>query len=115
MIETNLAAGDLDLDLTRLDVERLAVDMSAGSIDVILPAGAGNTEVTVDDAAASVVITVPNGVAARITADATVGVADIDTGRFPRKGGGYESADYATAENRVDITINVSVGRAAVR
>ncbi len=115
VLEVNLAAGDIDLDLSRLDVERLTLDISAGSLDVILPAGAGNTEVVIDAAAANVVITVPNGVAARITADATVGVADIDTGRFPRKGDGYESADYAIAENRVDITINVSVGRVVVR
>jgi hypothetical protein len=88
VIEANLAA--VDLDLTRLDVERLAVDISAGSIDVILPAGTGNTNVTVD-------------------------VTDIDTRRFLRKGGGYESTDYATTENRVNITINASVGRAAGR
>ncbi len=88
MIEVNLAT--VDLDLTRLDVERPAVDISAGSIDIILPAGTGNTNVTVD-------------------------VTDIDTGRFLRNGGGYESTDYATTESRMNITINTSVGRTTGR
>ncbi len=115
VIEIDLAAGDMDLDLSRLDVERLTVNTAAGNLEIILPEGAGDTEVIIDAAAASVVVRVPDGVAARITADVTFGDADIDTGRFPRRGGGYESADYATAENRVDITINVSLGRVAVR
>ncbi len=89
--------------------------MATGNLVIILPAGAGETEVAINGAAANVEIRVPDGVAARITADVTLGDADIDTGRFPRRGGGYESADYATAENRVDITINVSLGRVAVR
>ncbi len=115
VIEIDLAAGDMDIDLTRLDVERLTVNVRAGSVEIFLPAAAGDTEVDIDAAAANVVIRVPDGVAARITTDVVLGDADIDTRRFPRKGGGYESADYADAENRVDITVNVSVGRVAVR
>ena len=115
VIDIDLAAGDMDLDLSRLDVERLAVGMAAGNLEIVLPAGAGDTEVVIDAAAANVEVRVPGGVAVRITADATIGIADIDTGRFPRRGGGYESADYADAENRVDITIDVSVGRVVVR
>ncbi len=114
-LQIELAAGDVDVDLTELDVTRLTVDMAAGSLEVFLPAAAGDTEVVIDAAAANVVIRVPDGVAARITADAAFGATDIDTRRFPRKGGGYESDDYADAENRVDITINVSFGRVAVR
>ena len=60
-------------------------------------------------------IRVPDGVAARITTNATVAVTEVDTGRFREKGDGYESLDHASAKNRADITITVSGGREAVR
>ena len=39
-----------------------------------------------------------------------LGSAQIDQARFPASGNGYESPDYATATNRVDIDVNGGVG-----
>jgi hypothetical protein len=71
--------------------------------------------VEIDAGAASVGIRVPNGVAARIkTEGALVGV-DIDQSRFPREGGIYQSPDYATAENKAELDIDIGAGSISVR
>lgn len=114
-LRLDLAAGGMELDLTELDVERLTVDVSVSGLVIFLPEAAGFTEVVIDASLSSVEIRVPEGVAARITADAALGSVNVDTRRFPRKGGGYESDNYEDAENRVDITVDVSLGRVTVR
>jgi hypothetical protein len=39
-----------------------------------------------------------------------LGSTQIDEARFPRIGDIYQSLDYATAENRVDMDIQAGVG-----
>jgi hypothetical protein len=39
----------------------------------------------------------------------------VNKSRFPRVGGVYQSEDYATAENKVDIDIETGVGSISVR
>ncbi len=53
---------------------------------------------------------VPNGVAARIRSRMVLGSTQIDQGRFPPTALGYESIDYASAQNRVDIDVQGGVG-----
>ncbi len=59
----------------------------------------------VDAGAASVAFVVPDGVAARISADTGLASVNVDTRRFPSAGGGYESPDYASATDRLDLRI----------
>jgi hypothetical protein len=72
--------------------------------------------VDIDTGASSVKVIVPTGVAARINIKSGVASVNVDTNRFPRiDGGPYQSADYATATNRADITIDSGVGSIEVR
>ena len=104
------------LDLTDLKVVNLDIDTGASSTEVTLPANAGNTRVDIDTGASSVKVIVPAGVAARINIKSGVASVNVDANRFPRiEGGLYQSADYATAANRADITIDSGVGSIEVR
>jgi len=58
---------------------------------------------------------VPSGVAARIRASGGLAEIHVDRGRFPRAGGVYQSADYDTAPNRVDIDVEAGVGSVNIR
>jgi hypothetical protein len=58
---------------------------------------------------------VPAGVAARIRTKMGLGGSDIDTARFPRVGDGWESPDFATAANRVEIEAQGGLGSVTVR
>ncbi len=108
-------ASRAELDLTDLKVNRLDLDTGASSTRILLPAQAGECTVDIDAGAASLEIRVPQGVAARIRIEEALAALEIDPSRFLRSEGGYESADYAAASNRVDIKIDAGVGRISIQ
>jgi hypothetical protein len=102
------------LDLTELRVRNLELKTGASDTRLILPRSAGGTTVKAEAGAASLVIEVPQSVAARIRSRVALGTNQIDEARFPKEGDQYQSADYATAENRVDIDVSGGVGSVRV-
>jgi hypothetical protein len=113
-LTVKVGASDCRLDLTECRVERLRLDTGASSTRVQLPARAGHTEVTGSSGAASVSVKVPEGVAARIRASGGVASINVDRKRFPRQGQVYVSPDYETAENTVDIDLDMGVGSLSI-
>lgn len=104
------------LDLTNLKVVALNIDTGASSTDVSLPANAGNTLVDINSGAASLIVRIPAGVAARIKVKTGITSVNVDQARFPRLDGNYyQSADFATAANRADITIDTGVGSVEIK
>lgn len=114
-LEFETGACDAYLNLGPLPVTRLRLQTGASSTTLRLPEHAGHTEVRIESGAASVEVHVPDGVAARITTRGGLASHSVDTARFPRKDGSYESPDYETALNRVDITVETGVGSVAIR
>jgi hypothetical protein len=80
-----------------------------------MPANAGHTRVDVEAGAASVRVTIPSGVAARIRNRSGLSSVNIDSMRFPRQGDIYISSDYETAANKLDLEIRTGVGSVDVR
>ena len=91
------------LDLAELRVRRLQIKTGASETTVTLSRAAGVTDVRAEAGAASLTFIVPNGVAARIRSTVALGSIRVDEDRFPRFGNDYQSADYGSATNRVDI------------
>jgi hypothetical protein len=103
------------LDLRNLRVRSLELHTGASDTRIVLPQAAGATSVRADTGAAALTIEIPEGVAARIRTRVVLGSVQVDETRFPRVEGGYESPDYATAANRVDIEVQGGVGSLRVR
>ncbi len=104
------------LDLTDLKVVDLDIDTGASSTEISLPARAGYTRVDIDSGASSIIIHIPTGVAASIQVKSGIASVIVDSTRFPRLDGGlYRSADYATAANRAEITIDTGVGSVEIK
>jgi hypothetical protein len=114
-LDLETGASDARLDLTNLRVTDLRLQTGASSSDISMPASAGYTKATISSGAASVRVRVPEGVAARIRAGGGMADIRVDKTRFPRMGGVYQSEDYDTAENKVDIDIDTGVGSVSVR
>jgi hypothetical protein len=112
-LEGGASRSRLDLSDTRL--RRLQIKTGASETTVVLPRAAGATDVRAEAGAASVTFIVPSGVAARIKTSVGLGTTQVDESRFPRMGDGYQSPDYASAENRVDLYISGGVGSLRVR
>jgi hypothetical protein len=108
MFETG--ASESRLSLTDLQVRELAVKTGASSTTVDLPASAGFTRVHVESGAAAVKIRVPQGVAAFIQVKSALAGIHVDQGRFPQAAGGYRSADWERAVNKVEIFVETGVG-----
>ncbi len=107
-LELNTGATDTRVDLESLTVSLLQLKTGASSTRVVVPRQ-GHTRAEVDAGAASVAVVVPDGVAARISADTGLAEVKVDTERFPRMGGVYESPDYELAVDRLDLRIKGGV------
>lgn len=109
-------ASDNRLDLSELKVQELQLETGASSTKLTLPAGAGKTRAEVTCGAGAVEVLVPSGVSARVRAHSALGDVKVDRARFPRVSAGvYESPDYESATNRVDLLVEASLGSANVR
>jgi len=102
------------LDLRDLRLRRLELQTGASETRVLLPRAAGATTVKAQAGAASLTLEIPQGVAARIRTRMALGSAQIDQARFPPSSGGYESPDFATATNRVEIEVDGGLGSVRV-
>jgi hypothetical protein len=103
------------LDLSDLQVKELQIETGASSTKLTLPARAGHTRASVACGAGGVEVRVPSGVAARVRVQSTMAEVKVDRRRFPRVNGGtYESPDYETAANKVDLAVDANLGSAEV-
>jgi hypothetical protein len=98
-----------------LIVTELDLETGASSTDVRLPENAGTTRVKAESGAASLNFVVPAGVSARIRTSAGLASIEIDELRFPRRGNYYESPDYDTAINRVEMELEAGIASVTVR
>jgi hypothetical protein len=71
--------------------------------------------VRIEAGAASIVLRVPENVAARIRVGGALSGVQVDRDRFPRQGDVYQSPDYETAENKAEIHVETGVGSITVR
>ena len=113
-LRVEAGASRVTLDLYDLRVANLQLQAGASETRVRLPHSAGVTNVKAETGAASLTIEVPAGVAAKIRTRMAIGSSHIDEVRFPRVGDLYQSNDYATASNRVDMDIQGGVGSVRV-
>jgi|WetSurMetagenome_2_1015567.scaffolds.fasta_scaffold51468_3 hypothetical protein len=114
-LDLETGAGESKVDLSAMKVEEIHLKTGASSTEMTLPARAGKTKVKVSSGAASVVLRIPDGVAARIAVESGLAGINVDPARFPRTGSGYQSADYDRAENSIDIKIETGVGAVEIR
>jgi hypothetical protein len=114
-VETGAADAALDLGGLRLTELRLRTGASETRVD--LPTAAGFTRVDAEGGAAAIRFRVPDGVAARIRTSIALGSSDVDEARFPRSapGSAWESPDFASAANRVEIEVRGGLGSFSVR
>lgn len=107
-------ASSSDLNFTGLTLAKLRASANAGTMRVILPTTfGGDVKGTITAKAGTVQITVPSGAAVRIVVTTRAGSRDMSS-RFTQKNGGYETPEYASAKNRLTLTITADAGRVAV-
>jgi len=114
-LEVETGASETRLNLQDLLVTEFRIKTGASSSMVTLPAAAGLTRVNVQSGAASVELTLPQGVAGRIHVQSGLAGVNIDQNRFPAAGSGYETPGYETAANKAEITVETGVASITIR
>lgn len=129
--------GNVKLDLAGMAVTALAADTGGGGVDVVLPdnaanldisakTGAGNVSVAIgsgstgssvvnaSSGAGNVEVRIPTDVAARIHATSGLGKAIMDAHYAKVDANTWQSADYESAANKVEITMHSGAGNVIV-
>jgi hypothetical protein len=112
-LDVDVGAGGATLDLTGLDIDDLVVEAGASQTQVIFPAE-GNFAAKINSGVGALVLTIPEGMAARLRISRGLGVLDISD-RFRKDDQEYVTDDWATNGNRVDVKLDVGVGVVTVR
>jgi hypothetical protein len=113
-LEVEGGANDTRIDLRDVRVNDLTLKSGASSTNLTLPARAGMTRARVSSGAASINIAVPEGVAARIRWRGGLSTVNVNQARFQRLGDTYQSPDYDSAANKVDLDVEMGVGSVTV-
>jgi hypothetical protein len=110
----NVGANKSMLNLRDMTITDLKLETGASETHLTLPVR-GRFRADLDLGAASLEVTIPDGLSARI--QASLGAADlrIDESRFPRNGSYYQSPDYESAVNAVDMAIDAGAASVKVK
>jgi hypothetical protein len=103
-------ASKANLNLERLNITNLQVEVGANDTTVIFPSAATRTEASVKGGAANLRLVVPSDVAARVNIRAGLASVNVDS-RFRRTGDVYVSEGYEQAARRLDLSVEVGVSR----
>lgn len=102
-------ASESSFDLSELKVEEFDLRCGASEVTLRLPQAAGHMGVGIRGGMGSISIHVPEDVAARISLSTGMSSLSIDESRFPKRSGVYESPDFDSATNRVEIRIRAGM------
>lgn len=108
-VRVHSGASAVSMDLSQLKVTNLNVDSGASGVDITLPSNAGQTQAFVKAGVAGVHVRIPEGVSARIRIQNGLSGSTVDTARFPKNGNYYQSPDYESATNKVDLRLETGV------
>ncbi len=136
-ITAHSGGGNVKLNLAGMTITRLSADTGGGNMDVVLPentadlnvaakTGGGNVTIetgnsmtgsntiTAKSGAGNVVVRIPSGISARIHATSGMGKVIVDP-RFNKLDGNmYQSPDYDSANDKVEITAQSGAGNVSV-
>jgi hypothetical protein len=108
-------ASESHLELADLQVKDLKLETGASSCTITLPGNAGYTRARIESGVASVKVFVPQSAAARIHVSSGLSDVKVDRRRFTSMGNVYQSAEYETSSNKIDLEVETGVGSVSIR
>ncbi len=113
-LSLNGGVGRTVLDLSGLKVTSLSIDSGVGAMDMTAPK-AGMVTMRLNGGVGAARVVIPQGMVARIRVHAGLGGTNVNQTRFPRFGDVYQSADYASATDKIDIEVDGGVGGISIQ
>ena len=112
-LDINTGVGKAEVDLSRLTLTRLDLTTGIGESRFVLPAQ-GTFNVSVKSGIGKTTIEIPREMAARIRVSNGIGHIAV-SGSYRANNGYYESANYDSAKDRVEVHISGGIGEIVVR
>lgn len=103
-LDMNLGANKSVIDLHDMTITDLRLKSGASDTDLTLPAQ-GRLSADFEVGAASLTLIVPDGMSAKIRSAIGAGDISVNQSRFPRRDGAYQSPDFESAANAVDVFV----------
>lgn len=104
--------GSAHLDLQGAQLTSLQVEAGVGEVNATLP-NAGDYRADFKAGVGALHITVPRAVAARVTVHSGLGAVHVN-GTFDRSGDTYETPGYASATDRVALSVDGGLGQITI-
>jgi hypothetical protein len=111
----NAGAGEFVMDLRDTKTTDAHLSVGASSTTLVLPHPTGNVPVRLDGGASNVSIEIPPDVEARVTVTGGLISTTSTNPRAAKNGGAIETPGYATAKDRVTVSITGGVSSITVR
>jgi hypothetical protein len=99
------------LDMSDLKVIALDLDLGAGDLDIVFGSTADYADVKIDAGASKVAITVPEDAGVRIRMDGGLSSNNLGGGNWDKNGEVYTSKNYNDAVRKIDMHIDMGVGK----
>ncbi len=113
-ITAHTDGGNVTLDLTGMAVTRVKASTSGGNMEIILAGSTTCRSIEAHSGAGNVAVRVPGTMAARITATSGLGKVIVEP-RFNKiDDKTYQSPDYESAVNTVEITATSGAGNVSI-
>lgn len=114
-LKVETGASQLDMDLTDIQASNIELETGASGSNIIMPAH-GASFLDLEAGAASINITIPEGVSGRIHIKEGLTSLNVDSNRFPQADSRlYQSADFDTATNRAEVSIEAGLGSITIK
>jgi hypothetical protein len=110
-LSATINAGTGRLALGGAQVQGMSLTLNAGDLGLVLPSSATQATVTVN--AGQIKVCVPEGVGLRVTSSDVLASTTFGDG-FSREGDAWVSPGWATAAQRIEMSVTVNVGAAHV-
>jgi hypothetical protein len=115
-IDLKGGASETILNLAQVNLKRLDISTGASKTEVTFSEKTRYSRAKISAGVAAVNLYIPSQIAASITVSGKeFSSIRVDNTRFIQQGDRYESADYATAENKLDLEINPGLGEVNIR
>jgi hypothetical protein len=114
-LTAEVGAGQSSLDLRQLQIRQLTVTSGAGTTTVDFPDGPGTLTADLRGGVGQLVLVIPPDEGVSIQDTGGFSTLHLPSGRFQPVAGGYQTANYATATHRLDLSLHLGVGTVDVR
>lgn len=114
-LRAHSSGGNMILNLTGFAIHRVSAETGGGNVMVVIGSGlTGNSTIEAKSGAGNVEVQLPEGTTARIHATTGMGKVILDPRFNKMDDTTYQTSDYETAANTVEITLMSGAGNVSV-